>query len=582
MGEARVFGVYGPVVAIEGFRRISLYEVARVGEEGLLGEVIKVQGSRAFVQVYEETSGVAPGDPVRLTGEPLTVELGPGLLGRILDGLGRPLDRVEDPFLGRGFALSALDREVGFRFTPLAREGEVLSPGDLIGEVFETRSVRHRVMYPADAKPARLVEVAKEGFYRVDDVVARTERGEEIRLCSRWRIRVPRPVGSRLPFGEPLLTGTRVIDTLFPVAVGGAAVVPGGFGTGKTVTQQSLARFCAADVVIYIGCGERGNEMTEVLEEFPRLIDPRTGHSLMERTILIANTSNMPVAAREASLYLGMTIAEYYRDMGYRVALMADSTSRWAEALREISGRLEEMPGEEGYPAYLSSRLAQYYERAGVCECLGRPRREGSITVVSAVSPPGGDFSEPVTQASLRLAGAFWALDKSLAQRRHFPSIHWRNSYTLYWDVLSGWFEAEMGREWLELRDFLRWILDREAELMEVVSLVGRDALSEEDLMTLEVARLVRVFYLQQNAFDPVDSCTPLRKQLLMMRALKAMYEGGREALRRGATYSRFLSLDLGSLLRDMAAMEFTHNFEERASPLLEEISSRLARLGVV
>ncbi len=576
-----VVGVYGPVVVVEGFDVVSLYEVVRVGELGLLGEVIKIDENRAYVQVYEDTTNIGPGQGVIFTGKTLSIKLGPGLLGSVLDGIGRPLGIVGAEFLERGFFMPTLSETKRWRFKPLVAVGDRLSAGDVVGVVQETSGIVHKVMYPPNFKPSVVKSVVEEGEYTVTDVLIETESGYEVCMAHEWSIRIPRPVVKKLSFLEPLITGIRVIDTLFPVACGGTAIIPGGFGTGKTVTQQSLARWCSADVIVYIGCGERGNEMTEVLEEFPQLKDPRTGASLMERTILIANTSNMPVAAREASIYLGITIAEYYRDMGYHVALMADSTSRWAEALREISGRLEEMPGEEGYPAYLASRLASYYERSGLCECLGSPKRVGSITVISAVSPPGGDFSEPVTQASLRLGGAFWALDKSLAQRRHFPSINWNTSYSLYIDRLENWFEQELGSDWKQLISFVKEILSKEKSLMEMIQLVGRDALSEEDLLSLDVAKLIRTQYLQQNAFDPVDAYTPLQRQKQYLKMIKEYYDKAKEAIKRGVLFSDIEALGAGVIFSELKSMPLGEYVCEHMQKAWDNLLERIQKLEV-
>ncbi len=520
-----VIGISGPVVRATVNFPVRLFEIVHAGRESLLGEVIRIRSGTVDIQVYEETSGMRVGEPVLFSGELLSLELGPGLLGSVLDGIGRPLTRLREQglYIGRGAHVDTLDSEKKWEFSPVVRTGEELLPGDVVGTLPEGARILHRVMFPPTGRPSRIDWIAPPGKVGLHDPVCRLEDGQEITLSHRWEVRKGRPFASRMPFNRPLLTGQRILDTLFPLALGGAAVIPGGFGTGKTVTQQSLAKWCNADVIVYIGCGERGNEMTEVLEEFPTLMDPYHNVPLMERMILIANTSNMPVAAREASIYLGMTIAEFYRDMGYAVAVMADSTSRWAEALREIGGRLEEMPGEEGYPAYLGTRLAQYYERAGRVRPLGREDREGSISVINAVSPPGGDFSEPVTQSSLRLSGTFWALDKTLAQQRHFPAINWQNSYTLYDESLSQTFSKELGAEWQDLRLFLSETLSREKALLELVQLVGRDGLSERDKWVLSLSELLRVVYLQQNAFDNVDAYCSLGKMKGLLENLKEL-----------------------------------------------------------
>ncbi|MCF7935860.1 MAG: V-type ATP synthase subunit A [Synergistales bacterium] len=510
-----VRAVSGPVVRGKAAGPVRMYEVAYVGDAQLMGEVVRIRGDEVDIQVYENTDGVTVGERVLFSGGLLTVRLGPGLLGKVLDGIGRPLATLGEKgvFIPRGEHLESISSRESFPFMPRVNAGDAAEPGDCIGEVQEGAGT-HPIHIPPRVKPGEVRWIAPQAELGVTETVV-TVDDTSLSLSTTWPVREPRPAAERLHLQTPLVTGQRVIDTLFPVAKGGAAVVPGSFGTGKTVTQQSLAKWCDADIIVYIGCGERGNEMTEVLEEFPELEDPHTGRSLMERMVLIANTSNMPVAAREASIYLGMTIAEYFRDLGRDVAIMADSTSRWAEALREIAGRMEEMPGEEGYPAYLGSRLAQYYERAGRVRCLGSPEREGSITVINAVSPPGGDFSEPVTQASLRLSGAFWALDKSLAQQRHFPSINWRSSYSLFEEDLRGYYDHNMESGWREQKSFLRTTLNREKELLDLVQLVGRDGLSESDKWVLHLSELLRSIFLQQNAFEMSDAyCSPRKQQL--------------------------------------------------------------------
>ncbi|HVY60329.1 MAG TPA: V-type ATP synthase subunit A [Planctomycetota bacterium] len=518
--------VAGPVVVARGLERAHLGDVVRVGPLRLAGEVIRLEGARAVVQVYEDTSGLRAGDPVEATGAPLEVELGPGLLGGLFDGIQRPLRALAAgpegefarPFVARGqeMELPSLDRAKRWTFEPAVAEGATVEPGDVLGTVRETPALVHRILVPPGAKG--VVRDLRAGALRVDEALAQVG-GKPVAMLRRWPVRRRRPVARRLDPTEPLVTHQRVIDTLFPLARGGTATIPGGFGTGKTMQEQTLARFAAVDVIVYIGCGERGNELTEVLEEFPKCVDPRTGASLMDRMVLIANTSNMPVAAREASVYTGITIAEYYRDQGYDVALMADSTSRWGEALREVSGRLEEMPGEEGYPAYLSSRLAEFYERAGAVDCLGRPARRGSVSVIGAVSPPGGDFSEPITQQSLRLAGTFWALDTDLARRRHFPAIHWTRSYTLY--DLGGWFDREVAKGWEANRRWALATLQQEAELQEIVQLLGVDALAPAQKAVLETGRRLREDFLQQSCFDPVDCSCELKKQFEMLEGIK-------------------------------------------------------------
>jgi V/A-type H+-transporting ATPase subunit A len=540
-----VIGISGPVVRAAVDFPVRMFEIVHAGRESLLGEVIRIRGKEVDIQVYEETAGMRVGEPVVFSGELLSVELGPGLLGSVLDGIGRPLARLRESglYIGRGANIGTLDENKAWEFSPALRAGDPAQAGETIGTLPEGARILHKLKLPPNALRGRVEWIAPAGRVTLREPVCRLEDGTEITLSHRWEVRKGRPFASRLPFNRPLLTGQRILDTLFPMALGGAAVIPGGFGTGKTVTQQSLAKWCNADVIVYIGCGERGNEMTEVLEEFPTLMDPYHNIPLMERMVLVANTSNMPVAAREASIYLGMTIAEFYRDMGYAVAIMADSTSRWAEALREIGGRLEEMPGEEGYPAYLGTRLAQYYERAGRVKTLGPGDEEGSISVINAVSPPGGDFSEPVTQSSLRLSGTFWALDKTLAQQRHFPAINWQNSYTLYDESLSRMFLEELGEKWAHLRLFLSETLARERTLLELVQLVGRDGLSEQDKWTLSLSELFRVVFLQQNAFDSVDAFCSLAKMKGLLATMRTLDEMVRERLQQGVLFEQFSDL---------------------------------------
>jgi V/A-type H+-transporting ATPase subunit A len=535
LGE--VHRVAGPVVVARGLPLARLADVVRVGHARLPGEVVRLEGELAYVQVYEDTGGLAVGEPVESTGAPLQVELGPGLLGAIFDGIQRPLealaregdDPVGRPMIERGAALPALDRERRWPFTPAVRTGDVVAPGDLLGTVPEG-ALEHRVLVPPGVEGS--VEEVHAGPATVEDTVAVVD-GAQLTMLQRWPVRRARPFARRLGVDRPLVTGQRVIDLLFPVALGGTATIPGGFGTGKTVLETSLAKFAEADVVVYIGCGERGNELTEVLEEFPRLEDPRTGAPLMQRTVLVANTSNMPVAAREASIYTGLTIAEYFRDQGYAVALMADSTSRWGEALREVSSRLEELPAEEGYPAYLATRLAGFYERAGAVEALGGGRA-GSVTIVGAVSPPGGDFSEPITQNTLRLAGTFWALDTGLARQRHFPAINWNRSYTLY--ELDGWFEAELGEGFAALRAWALELLQQETSLLEIVQLLGTEALAPPQRVVLRTGRLLREDVLQQSAFDPADASCPLPKQRAMLEVVRRAHVAMAAAVERGAS----------------------------------------------
>lgn len=533
--------INGPVIRARGSRQVGMLELVEVGEERLVGEVIGLQGDIMTAQVYEETSGMRPGAPVFGTGLPLSVELGPGLLKSIFDGVQRPLPVIEaksGSFIGRGMRLAPLDREVRWSFKPVAKSGDSVSGGTILGSVPETDALEHRIMVPPEMA-GTLSWIAPAGEYTLEQPIARIKidgEDREISMLQRWPVRRARPYKSRLGQSTPLITGQRVLDTFFPVAKGGAAGIPGPFGSGKTVTQHSIAKWADAHIIVYIGCGERGNEMTEVLQEFPHLTDPRSGRPLMERTVLIANTSNMPVAAREASIYTGITIAEYYRDMGYDVALMADSTSRWAEALREVSGRLEEMPAEEGYPAYLAGRLAEFYERAGRVDTLGGGA--GSVTLVGAVSPPGGDFSEPVTQHTKRFIRCFWALDKSLASARHFPSINWLDSYSEYLEDVAGWWRKEVGVDWLGMRNHAMEILSEEDRLSQIVKLVGPDALPDEQRLTLETARLLREGFLQQNAMDDVDAFSTVQKQIRMLELILYFHERALKIVKRGAPIS--------------------------------------------
>jgi V/A-type H+/Na+-transporting ATPase subunit A len=526
MSKASIIKVAGPLVVAKGMADAKMFEVVRVSDEKLVGEVIELHGDQASIQVYEETSGVKPGEPVERTGLTLSVELAPGLLTSIFDGIQRPLSLIEEavkgPYITRGIEVPALDRTKKWDFEAKKEKGDRVEEGDILGVVQETTLIEHRIMVPVGA--AGTLKKISSGKHTIEEIVAVIDaddgRTVEIAMLQKWPIRIPRRVKGKTVPSEPLATGMRILDTLFPMAKGGAGAIPGPFGAGKTVTQQSLAKYCNAQVIVYIGCGERGNEMTEVLTEFPHLTDPNTGEPLMKRTVLIANTSNMPVAAREASVYTGITIAEYYRDMGYDVALMADSTSRWAEAMREMSGRLEEMPGEEGYPAYLGSRTAGFYERAGMVQCLGSDGRKGSLSVIGAVSPPGGDFSEPVTQNTLRVTKVFWALDAKLAYRRHFPAINWLQSYTLYGDNLNTYFNREIASDFSANSERAMNILQQEAKLEEIVRLVGTDALSPKEQLTLEVARMIREDFLFQNAFDPNDAYTSLKKQYRILKAI--------------------------------------------------------------
>ncbi len=548
MSSGTIKKVAGPLVIAKGMRDANMFDVVRVSDKRLIGEIIEIHGDEASIQVYEETSGLGPGAPVTSTGEPLSVELGPGLIGSIYDGIQRPLDeirKISGNNLQRGVEVPALGREAKWEFVPALRPGDPVAAGDVLGTVQETEIVSHKIMAPPGV--VGKVKSIQAGSYTVTETVAviETPDGDEVplTLMQKWPVRRGRPYRQKLSPNMPLITGQRVIDTLFPLAKGGVAAVPGPFGSGKTVVQHQLAKWSEADIVVYIGCGERGNEMTDVLNEFPELIDPKTGQSLMKRTVLIANTSDMPVAAREASIYTGITIAEYFRDMGYSVALMADSTSRWAEALREMSGRLEEMPGEEGYPAYLGSRLAQFYERAGRVVTLGSEEREGALSVIGAVSPPGGDISEPVSQATLRIVKVFWGLDSSLAYKRHFPAVNWLTSYSLYLDTMEQWFTRHVAKDWVQLRTQLMRLLQEEAELEEIVQLVGMDALSAPDRLKLEAARSIREDFLHQNAFDEVDTYTPLEKQHDMMLLILQYYEKAQAALQEGADIEKLIAL---------------------------------------
>ena len=547
MSTGTIKKVAGPLVIAEGMRDANMFDVVRVSSQRLIGEIIEIHGDEASIQVYEETSGLGPGEPVESMGVPMSVELGPGLITSIYDGIQRPLDdimKISGNNLKRGVEVASLKRDKKWEFVPVAKAGDEVEAGDVLGTVQETIVVQQKIIVPYGVKGT--VKEIKAGTFTVEEVVAviATEKGDkELTMMQRWPVRKGRPYQKKLPPVKPLVTGQRVIDTFFPIAKGGVAAVPGPFGSGKTVIQHQLAKWAEADIVVYIGCGERGNEMTDVLNEFPELKDPKTGQSLMERTVLIANTSDMPVAAREASIYTGITIAEYFRDMGYSVALMADSTSRWAEALREMSGRLEEMPGEEGYPAYLGSRLAQFYERAGHVVSLGKEGREGALSVIGAVSPPGCDISEPVSQATLRIVKVFWGLDSALAYKRHFPAINWLTSYSLYVDNMANWFNEEVAADWMEDRQKMMTILQEEAELNEIVQMVGMDALSPTDRLKMEAARSIREDFLHQNSFHEIDTYTPLRKQYLMMKLVLAFYEKSVDALNKGADMNALIAM---------------------------------------
>ena len=586
MSKGVIKKVAGPLVIAEGMRDANLFDVVRVSEHRLIGEIIEMHGDNASIQVYEETSGLAPGEPVESTGAPLSVELGPGLISNIYDGIQRPLEDIMNVCgtnLQRGVEVPSLSRDKKWTFTPSVSVGDRVEAGDTIGTVQETDIVLHKIMVPPAVSGT--VKLIESGDFTVTESVCilTLDNGEEktLTLMQKWPVRVGRPFKKKLPPEAPLVTGQRVIDTLFPIAKGGVAAVPGPFGSGKTVVQHQLAKWAEADIVVYIGCGERGNEMTDVLNEFPELIDPKTGESLMERTVLIANTSDMPVAAREASIYTGITIAEYFRDMGYSVALMADSTSRWAEALREMSGRLEEMPGEEGYPAYLGSRLAQFYERAGKVNVLGSSDKIGSLSVIGAVSPPGGDVSEPVSQATLRIVKVFWGLDSSLAYKRHFPALNWLTSYSLYTDTLSKWFDEKVSPDWMKMRSRLMQTLQEEAELEEIVKLVGMDALSAPDRLKLEAARSIREDYLHQNAFHDVDTYTSLDKQLLMMKLILAYYDKALSALKNGADIEKLVSLPVRESIgrfKYVPAENINTSFDEILFKLHKDIDDVLAK----
>ncbi len=577
MSKGIIKKVAGPLVIAEGMRDANMFDVVRVSKQRLIGEVIEMHGDQASIQVYEETAGLGPGEPVESTGMPLSVELGPGLIKSIYDGIQRPLDDIMKVtggnLLKRGVEVPALKRDLVWHFTPTVQPGDEVEAGDIIGTVQETAIVLHKIMVPYGV--AGKVKSITEGDYTVEQAVAviETKNGDkEVTLMQKWPVRSGRPYKEKLPPDMPLVTGQRVVDTMFPIAKGGVAAVPGPFGSGKTVIQHQLAKWAEADIVVYIGCGERGNEMTDVLNEFPELKDPKTGNSLMERTVLIANTSDMPVAAREASIYTGITIAEYFRDMGYSVALMADSTSRWAEALREMSGRLEEMPGEEGYPAYLGSRLAQFYERAGRVISLGKDGREGALSVIGAVSPAGGDISEPVSQATLRIVKVFWSLDSALAYKRHFPAINWLSSYSLYVDNMANWFNTEVHEDWMECRNRLMRLLQDESELQEIVQLVGMDALSAPDRLKLEAARSIREDFLHQNSFHEVDTYTPLEKQYLMMKLVLAYYDNSVVALEKGVNVEALVNL---AVREQIGRFKYVAN--EALSESYEKIQKELA-----
>ncbi len=579
--EGKIIKVSGPLVVAEGLAGSKMYEMVRVGKMGLFGEIIEIRGGRFSIQVYEETSGIGPGEPVVSTGAPLTVELGPGLITSIFDGVQRPLDKLRasfGDFVLRGAEVPPLDRKKKWRFVPRRKTGEKVIAGDIIGMVPESPIIEHRVMVPAGVEGV-IVSISEKDA-TIEDTVAiiKTTGGEKVvTLLQKWPVRMARPVGKRVPPASPLVTGQRVLDTLFPITKGGTACVPGPFGSGKTIVQHQLARWADAEIIVYVGCGERGNEMTEVLIDFPKLIDPRSERPLIERTVLVANTSNMPVAAREASVFTGITIAEYYRDMGYSVALMADSTSRWAEAMREMSGRLEEMPGEEGYPAYLASRLASFYERAGRVICAGSDGREGSLSVIGAVSPPGGDLSEPVVQATLRVVKVFWSLDDKLAGQRHFPAINWLSSYSLYQELVDNACNASVNQFWAKNRQEAMAILKRESELEELVRLVGMDALSAQDRLLLEGAKMIREDFLHQNAYDAVDTYTSLPKQFRLLRVILAFYHCAYQAVNSGAELEDILALPVRAEIS--RAKNIPEREMERFDALMEKVSASIGAL---
>jgi len=578
MNQGRIVKVSGPLVVAENMRDCNMLDVVHVSEMKLIGEILEIREDKASIQVYEETSGLGPGEPVVSTNAPLSVELGPGLIENIFDGIQRPLEtmrNVSGNNITRGIKIPALSREKEWDFVPVKKAGDAVQAGDIIGTVQENEVFQHRIMVPYGVEG--ILESIGSGKFTIEQIIARVrdKNGNirELTMMQKWPVRKERPYREKLPPDTPLITGQRIIDTLFPIAKGGVAAIPGPFGSGKTVVQHQLAKWAEADLVVYIGCGERGNEMTDVLMEFPELKDPKTGHPLMKRTVLIANTSDMPVAAREASIYTGITIAEYFRDMGYSVALMADSTSRWAEALREMSGRLEEMPGEEGYPAYLASRLAQFYERAGKVKTLGSDDRIGSISAIGAVSPPGGDISEPVSQATLRIVKVFWGLDYNLSYKRHFPAINWLQSYSLYQDKLSDWYRENISREWNRLRTDTMRILQEEAGLQEIVQLVGIDALSPADRVTLEAARSIREDYLQQDAFNEDDTYTTLEKQYRMLRIILAFYEKSQEAVKKGVDINDLFAIPVRERISRMKLIP-----QKEGSRPFDEIEAELSR----
>ncbi|TRO59496.1 V-type ATP synthase subunit A [Candidatus Bathyarchaeota archaeon] len=579
----KIENVAGPVIVGKGMLGSQMYELIKIGDVGLIGEIIRLEGDRATIQVYEETTGIKPGEKIERTGKPLSVDLGPGIIGQTYDGIQRPLPIIKElyrDFIERGINVSAIDRKKKWKFIPTQKKNGKVQSGDILGTVEETSLVKNRILVPPRIV-GTILSIVDEGEYTVDDeicIIETTSGKKSAKLAHTWPVRTARPFKRKIPSDTPLITGQRIIDFLFPIAKGGTAAIPGGFGTGKTVMQHQLAQWADADIIVYVGCGERGNEMAEVLERFPQLKDPRSGESLMARTILIANTSNMPIAAREASVYTGITISEYFRDMGYNVALMADSTSRWAEALREISGRLEEMPGEEGYPAYLASRLAEFYERSGRVEVLGSESKLGSVSVVGAVSPPGSDFSEPVTQNTLRIVKVFWALDKALAERRHFPAISWLTSYSLYFDSLQQWYQKDIAEDWVELRREAMQILQRDEELREIVMLVGPDALSESQRVTLEAARMLKEDFLVQSAVHPVDSYCPLKKSHNMIKIIMRFYRGMLGAIEKGIPLQRVIELPVKDEIARMK-IQAPEDFDSFSNEFLKKIDVEFTEL---
>ncbi|MDF2782881.1 MAG: atpA [Nitrososphaeraceae archaeon] len=583
--KGKIVWVSGPAVKADGMSSVKMYETVEVGSTKLIGEVIRLAGDIAFIQVYESTSGLRPGEPVRGTGQPLSVLLGPGVIGKIYDGIQRPLDEIAQKsgsFIGRGVATTPVDMKKKYKFSPAVKVGDEIVGGSVLGFVEETPLLTHSILAPPDHPRGKIIDAAKENTYEIGQVVATTENNGnrlELKMFHKWPVRKPRPYAERFDPSVPLITGQRIIDTYFPIAKGGTGAIPGGFGTGKTVTLHQIAKWADSKVVVYIGCGERGNEMTEVLVEFPHLIDPRSGRPLMERTVLVANTSNMPVAAREASIYTGVTIAEYYRDMGFDVVLVADSTSRWAEALREMSGRLEEMPAEEGYPSYLASRLAEFYERAGRVRALGSPERSGSVTIVGAVSPSGADFTEPVTTHTIRFIKTFWALDTRLAYSRHYPSINWMQSYSGYLEDVSKWWKQNVNAEWYGLRAESYNILQREDTLKEIVRLLGPEALPDEEKLVLEVARMIKIGILQQNSFDKVDTyCSP-QKQLKQVRLMVQFYKNSQKALRDGVSLVDIRAMPIiTSLLK--AKFEVTDEEVSKLDTMEQEMNDQFSKLG--